>query len=191
MPRFEELIVISCFAAFLWALPRLIMRTPWRRLIPEAVFAGYVGALLYVVIFAFSMHGFDSPGSTWWMVNVVPLRTILELARPEHATQAIRQLAGNVVPFVPFGLLLPILWVRFRRIGQLLFAAALASLAIEILQLTLRLAGVISRSIDIDDVILNTLGALVGWAVWRVLFGFWRMVVSPVVEDSAVTDVTG
>lgn len=167
------------------------MRTPWRRLIPESVFAGYVGALSYVVIFAFSMHGFDSPGSTWWMVNVVPLRTILELARPEHATQALRQLAGNVLVFVPFGLLLPILWVRSRRVSQLLFAAVLASLAIEILQLTLRLAGVISRSIDIDDVILNTLGALLGWAVWRVIFGFWRMVVSPVVEDSAVMDVTG
>jgi glycopeptide antibiotics resistance protein len=175
VPSLEELVVIGCMAAFTWTLPRLFMRTQLRRLAPEAAFAGYVAALSYVVIFAFSLHGYQ--GGIWSMVNFVPLRTILELARPEHVTQATRQLAGNVVLFVPFGVLLPIIWTRFRSMGQVLLAAVLASSAIEMLQLVLGLTGLLSRSVDVDDVILNTLGAALGWMVWRSMVLLWRAAV--------------
>jgi glycopeptide antibiotics resistance protein len=191
VPSLEELVVISCLAGFFWTLPRLFMRTPFRRLAQEAVFAGYVAALFYVVIFSYSLHGYWGSGGIWSMVNVVPLRTILELARPEHVTQATRQLGGNVLLFVPFGMLLPVIWARFHRLNQLLLAAVLASMAIELLQLALGLAGLLSRSIDVDDIILNTLGAAFGWAVWRIIFLLWRAAVPSATVDSGTPDSAG
>jgi glycopeptide antibiotics resistance protein len=190
VPSLEELVIIASMAAFVWIRLRLFMRAPLRRLAPEALFAGYVAALSYVVIFASTLHGYRGSGGIWSMVNVVPLRTILELARPEHVTQATRQLGGNVVLFVPFGVLLPIIWARFHSLKQLLLAAALASLGIELLQLALGLAGLLSRSIDVDDVVLNTLGAAVGWAVWRSTLFLWRAAVPSVTVESVPPDST-
>lgn len=169
VPDGFSLVVVGATFGAVWAVPRLLFRIPLSRVALEASFVGYLVALLYVTVFAYWYPGRDVPSLTWWMVNLVPLRTILELARPEHVTQAVRQLAGNIVMFVPMGLLLPALDTRRRSLGRLAIAALAASISIELLQLVLRLAGVMSRSIDVDDVILNTLGALLGWALWRVM----------------------
>lgn len=154
-----------------WAVLRLLFRVPFRRVVLEALFVGYLVALLYVTVFAYWHPGQDDPALTWWMVNLVPLRTIIELARPEHVTQAVRQLVGNIVMFVPLGLLMPALGARYRSFSHFILAALTASISIELLQLVLRLTGVMSRSIDIDDATLNTAGALIGSALWRWLNG--------------------
>lgn len=174
VPDLDGLIVVGAVFGSVWAVLRLLFRAPLRRVVLESLFVGYLVALLYVTVFAYWYPGQDEPALTWWMVNLVPLRTIIELARPEHVTQAVRQLVGNIVMFVPLGLLLPALGARYRSFGRLTVAALTASISIELLQLILRLAGVMSRSIDVDDVILNTVGALIGWALWRWLYGMLR-----------------
>lgn len=160
-----------------WALLRICARTSLRRSVGEGAFASYLVAVAYVVFFTSGGLGRTGSAFTWQLVNPVPLRTILEFARSENVTQAVRQLAGNIVLFVPFGMLLPVITTRFRTIAPLLFAAAAASASVEILQLMFGLIGWASRSVDIDDVILNTAGALVGWAVWRGLHAVWMVLV--------------
>lgn len=167
VPDLGSLIIVGAIFGSVWGVLRLLFRAPLRRAVLEGCFVGYLFALLYVTVFAYWYPGHDEPALTWWMVNLVPLRTIIELARPEHVTQAVRQLVGNVVMFVPLGVLLPALWARYRTPGRITLAALTASISIELLQLVLRLTGVMSRSIDIDDVILNTAGALIGWTLWR------------------------
>lgn len=71
--------------------------------------------------------------------------------------------ALNVVLFVPFGFLLPCIWPRLRRTRRLLPAGFGFSLLIELSQ-TLN-----NRSTDVDDLILNTLGALCGLLAFRLL----------------------
>jgi glycopeptide antibiotics resistance protein len=168
--------VMTVGAAFgsVWAVARLMFRVSLGRVVLEACFVAYLVALLFVTVFAYWYPGRDEPALTWWMVNLVPLRTIIELARPEHVTQAVRQLLGNIVMFVPFGVLLPAIGARYRSLGHFTLAALTASISIELLQLILRLAGVMSRSIDVDDVILNTAGALIGWSLWRLAYGALR-----------------
>jgi glycopeptide antibiotics resistance protein len=156
-----------------WALLRRIAGVPLRRSVVEGAFAAYLVAVAYVV-FSIGRLGRTESAYSWQQVNLVPLRTILEFARSEDVTHAVRQLAGNVVLFVPFGLLLPVMTARFRTVAPILLAAATASASIEILQLMLGLLGLASRSIDIDDVLLNTVGGLVGWAVWRAGYAVWR-----------------
>lgn len=67
----------------------------------------------------------------------------------------------NIVLFVPLGFLLPLIWERENNPWKILLAGVSFSLLIELSQL-LNL-----RSTDIDDLLLNTLGAMIGFALMR------------------------
>lgn len=70
----------------------------------------------------------------------------------------------NVVMFVPFGFIIPILWRVFKRF----YAVALYSFTMSLLIETAQLYT--SRgSFQIDDIVLNTLGGIIGWMIWRVM----------------------
>ena len=67
---------------------------------------------------------------------------------------------GNVLLFFPLGLLIPLIWKRIRFSTGIQISIAL-SLTIELLQYVSRAWGSY-RAVDINDVILNTLGACLG-----------------------------
>ena len=69
---------------------------------------------------------------------------------------------GNIGWFMPFGLLGPAVRPRLRGFWCAVFSGALLSTAIELGQFALA-----SGSVDVDDILLNTLGALLGWLLWR------------------------
>ncbi len=75
---------------------------------------------------------------------------------------------GNILVFVPLGLMTPLLWERFRRFWKVLLLGAGVSLGIETLQLLL------PRGTDVDDVWLNTLGAALGYGLWRLGCAMYR-----------------
>ena len=68
---------------------------------------------------------------------------------------------GNVILFMPFGLLLPFVWRRVRNMGIVIVLAVLFSLGIESTQYLERAFGTY-RAVDVDDVLLNVLGAFLG-----------------------------
>lgn len=74
---------------------------------------------------------------------------------------------GNVLLFFPLGVLIPLLWRRLRFWTVILIAIALSA-GIEILQYISQAWGSY-RLTDVNDVILNTLGACAGLAVVSVL----------------------
>ena len=71
-------------------------------------------------------------------------------------------LVGNVVAFLPFGFVPPLVRRRPMRAWQVALLAAGLSLTIEALQLA---SG--RRTADVDDVLLNTIGGLLGYALYR------------------------
>lgn len=70
---------------------------------------------------------------------------------------------GNIILFIPFGVLLVLLSNKCKKLYITLFAGAALSLLIELLQLF----GI--RSTDIDDVILNTTGTLCGYFLGKLI----------------------
>ncbi|WP_142950798.1 VanZ family protein [Bacillus toyonensis] len=70
----------------------------------------------------------------------------------------------NIVLFMPLGFLLPTIWPQFRKMKNTVCAGFFFSLAIELNQL------LNNRITDIDDVFTNTLGAIIGYVLYRVLF---------------------
>lgn len=97
-------------------------------------------------------------------VNLVPLRVfqdnyyaITEL----HLWQPfIINFLGNICIFIPIGFLLPLLWRKFNRFWKITLIGLGISLFIEITQLTQY------RSSDVDDLWLNTLGSMIGYAIY-------------------------
>ncbi len=100
----------------------------------------------------------------------MPLRAIRGTAALGWGWPAVRLLAGNVLVFVPFGFLLPAIWPRLRRAWIMLLAGVAFSSAIELAQLGVSLyLGYWYRMSDVDDVLLNTCGVLLGFAAFVLL----------------------
>ena len=78
------------------------------------------------------------------------------------------QLVGNVLLFVPMGLLLPFVWPMSISARDIAGSALVMSATIEVIQYLQRFMGM-KRSADVDDVILNVVGALIGYLVIRVV----------------------
>lgn len=72
-----------------------------------------------------------------------------------NADIILTNLAGNIVAFCPFGFFLPLLWKKQKKFGYFTLTTTAIVLAVELLQF-ITLVG----SCDIDDLILNVLGAM-------------------------------
>lgn len=152
------------------------------------LFVGYCILMLYLLF----VRG-RSPVSElpyWEQVrqnyNLEPFRTIRNfwdiLARAEyyqmkwndvaiyrqHAITAAVNLFGNVLLFVPLGYLLPACFQKLRGLFRSMLTALVLLLTVELTQmLTLR------GTCDVDDLILNLFGALLGYVFW-LIWSFFR-----------------
>ena len=113
--------------------------------------------------------------------NFIPWQTVGNywdvLIRPEYYTEkwgaastyryqavvAAINILGNIVMFVPLGVFLPVLWRKLQKAWKAIPVGFLMIVGVEICQL-LTLRG----RCDIDDVLLNVLGIMIGYALWRV-----------------------
>lgn len=69
----------------------------------------------------------------------------------------------NVLLFVPLGIFLPCLWQKFRSLKAIALEGFWISLVIEVLQIFTY------RATDVNDLIHNTLGAVLGYGISRLL----------------------
>ena len=127
----------------------------------------YIGFVLILTIMPLPMAREKYPGST--RINFIP---IITTAKHFIATLinfktflrsgSIENVFGNFLLFVPFGFLLPLLWNKYNNWLRVLGLAFMLSISIEMIQLANRIFE-LYRSVDIDDIILNTSGALAGY----------------------------
>jgi len=95
--------------------------------------------------------------------NLIPFHVVVvtceEVFVHGNLNALIINFLGNIVMFMPFGFFAPLLWNVSDRVAVLF--GFTASLTIEVSQLFL------PRSTDVDDLILNTFGALLGLLVYK------------------------
>jgi glycopeptide antibiotics resistance protein len=131
-----------------------------RHLLGCLLFGIYLIALLYFLFFS---EQFGRVPGEDYSYNLIPFREILRFWNNREtlglAAVCINVL-GNVIAFIPFGFFLPIVtkWkMNFRFVVLVTF---FFSLAVECVQLVTRVG-----SFDVDDLILNTLGGLLGCVI--------------------------
>jgi len=93
--------------------------------------------------------------------NLVQFQTLAIYLRNLGSEFWLRNLFGNLALLLPLGLLGPIALPALDRWWRVALLAFLVSTAIELTQLA-----VPDRSADIDDVLVNVAGALIGYALF-------------------------
>lgn len=92
--------------------------------------------------------------------NVIPFRTILPYLRGEKGWMiTIFNIGGNIGLFIPVGILIPFV-IRTLTLRKTLMIALGVPLLIEMVQVIFRIG-----IFDIDDVILNAIGVLIGYGI--------------------------
>ena len=76
---------------------------------------------------------------------------------------------GNVIAFIPFGFMIPIVSLKNRVFFRTVGLTFLLSLFIECIQLITRVG-----SFDVDDLILNTLGGIIGHIIFWIMYQIRR-----------------
>lgn len=96
--------------------------------------------------------------------NFVPFRTIGIYLANLDSGYWVGQSLGNLLLLLPLGLLGPVVLPWMDRWVRVLVAAVTFSVAVEIAQLWIP-----DRSADVDDVLLNVGGALLGYVILRIV----------------------
>jgi glycopeptide antibiotics resistance protein len=130
----------------------------------------YSGAVLVILFFGQRGLGFTDLSLMEYInssSNFVPFKTIGTYVAAifdgsMNRDIPIKNLAGNLILFLPMGVYLPFFFRRLDRISLFSGSMIILLFALEAIQLvTMR------GSFDIDDFILNMMGALIGFAIWK------------------------
>lgn len=136
------------------------------------VFTVYIAAVVTVVFMPFPIKLMPGEPCSDFPINLTPFATISHEwetnVGTDHFLYFFRLVIGNVLLFIPLGFLAPYLWKRLREAKFALVLFLSIPACIELLQLVngVRI-GSLYRSVDVDDVLLNFTGALIGYAAFR------------------------
>ena len=127
------------------------------------LFAVYWVALLWVMFISRIGEAADT-----WRMNLIPFETLryyMHVLRHSTSTSlrlnALVNLLGNTAMFCPVGLLAPVLFPQLRKFWRCMLLTLVVVLILEIIQPMTGL-GVG----DVDDVLLNMIGAAAGYLIW-------------------------
>jgi glycopeptide antibiotics resistance protein len=126
--------------------------------------AGYAAALAVVTLAPVRLRSDFGRYRNNWKPQLVPIwNLVVNLRDGDRVMTTLAGAAGNVALFLPFGFLLPLLAPRMDRWWRTVGAGFALSAAIELTQLAF--PGL--RRPDVNDVLMNTLGAALGFAAHR------------------------
>lgn len=142
-----------------------------KRKLHIALFALY-GALMLWLLFHRSgaIEGVEYWEQVHMSINLRLFHTIAKYGRLLGSSRAylvrtaIINLFGNVIMFIPLGFFLPLVFQKLQKLWKTLLTTALSISLIELLQLFTLLG-----SCDVDDLILNLVGAAIGYGIHKLL----------------------
>ena len=143
------------------------MRAPSRIKALKWIFALYCIVMIWLLFL--QRLGSMAPMGRY---NLVPLDTVrLYVRLLQHSeslaqrNSAIANLAGNVVLFIPFGIFIPLMVSWQQKFLPFVILTTGLLLLVELLQYVTGLG-----ALDVDDMILNFCGVMIGRIFWRLLW---------------------
>jgi glycopeptide antibiotics resistance protein len=158
------------FISAIWILVRGICwyrakTVDWKR---EAMLMLVYVCIVVVVRFTFCPFGkvngliqpllFDASKILPFWLNLTPFVYLFDYP---NLKDALLNLIGNVAMFIPLGIVWPSVFKKLNTHGKVIAAGFGTSLCIEILQLPFY-----GRASDVDDLILNTTGFVIGYGIY-------------------------
>lgn len=149
----------------------------WFRRGLTLAFVCYLAMLIRLIIFKYPVPMLRGIIDEWdidmvkrgvYSANLIPFKTIKMYIRYYHDINGFDNLFGNILAFMPFGVFLPAIFTKMRHVGFILLHSFWLSLFIELFQLLSHFG-----EFDVDDILLNCFGALLGYCVYE----FFRLLV--------------
>lgn len=132
-----------------------------------AVFGFYCLVLIYILFLSRgSLTHYSYAQYFRRFTNFVPFKTIAEYIQRYNngfRNLSVTNLFGNFVLFLPMGMALPCLFKKLNRFWKVVLWVLGMVVVVEIAQGVLRVG-----SIDIDDVIFNVSGAMIGYGIIKI-----------------------
>ena len=129
------------------------------------LFVIYVLLLIYFLFFS-EAYGREAEAEREYRYNLVPFVEIRRfwVYREQLGLFALfTNIFGNVLGFVPLGCILPVICRKWRNGFLIILSGFGLSLCVETIQLITKVG-----CFDVDDMILNTLGAALGYLAFAV-----------------------
>lgn len=135
---------------------------------------GY-GYLLYLLIMLKEVIGF--PRITYWIRALNVQGDIFDpnISLVPFGNGVLYSDYLNIIMFIPLGIILPLMWKKFHHFKYTVKYAFFLSLFIEVSQLFTRF-----RATDVNDLIMNTLGAIIGWLIYFIFSRLLLKFIQPI-----------
>ncbi|PGZ55857.1 hypothetical protein COE56_02870 [Bacillus anthracis] len=150
----------------------------WKELI-SFLFAIYIGMVVAVTLFPIPIGFPKNINHISPSINMIPFASIIEdIGKIGIAYDGdvlfmigliVRNVGGNILLFMPLGFLAPIIWDTFKKAKNTIILGLVISISIELLQLIESLFSEWLRITDIDDVICNVIGSIVGYFIYKII----------------------
>lgn len=137
----------------------------------QSLFFLYCVIILYIIVMKGSFHFTIETLRNWELLQVLdgvesanlsPFRTIKLYAETSKTNLRFLNVYGNIAIFIPFGFLLPYAFKKTIGFGAFFSYTMVVVLGIEVSQVFSTLG-----IFDVDDIILNTFGAIIGYFIYQ------------------------
>jgi glycopeptide antibiotics resistance protein len=158
--------ILILYAWILYFVAKRKQNSLWQVLLQSSFFV-YVFMVLTLTGYFILFRELTYNG--WWQRMMMRIERrdhvnfeLMEIFRIYKVTD--KQILGNFVMLLPLGIYLPLLYKKISGFIPVLLVSLLVAILIEVLQLATSF-----RSVDIDDVLLNTTGAVIGFILYKII----------------------
>lgn len=129
------------------------------------VFLTYIVVVLYATLFTYNYYVYGKS------VNLIAFDSIKLMFNSGNWWLIFKNVVGNILLFLPLGYLLPLVIRKMRKLRFVFIISFFSSFAIETAQFYFA-----ERIFDVDDILLNTLGACVGYLLFAVSHLIYKVI---------------
>lgn len=135
-----------------------------KKFVIQIIYTCYISALIQITIIRNwnSFFNINNLSYTMATIQYIPFYTMFN-SWNNGLWQFIYHVFGNMLWFIPFGFFSPLIYSKFKNLTRLLLLSFTFSFSIEILQFLFN-----NGISDIDDIILNILGSLLGYSIYKI-----------------------
>jgi glycopeptide antibiotics resistance protein len=148
----------------------------WQKEIIKFLFVVYISLVISVTLFPLPVGFHYEYDNLFRSINIIPLVTIINnFSQVGTAYDGdvffmisliVRNVGGNILLLMPLGFLVPVIWNKAKDFKEVTLIGFAVSIVIELLQLLESFGGEWDRVTDIDDVICNVVGTIIGYLIY-------------------------
>ena len=150
----DTLPILTIFIITMVTLRFFYLKNNRERIVFYKEFLMILGVVYMFLLFSLLTNGEIDNGSTY---NIVPFKEMFRYTL--GSKMFYYQIVGNIIVFLIFGLIISE-YIKPKKIYPILWTTIIVSITVELVQFK------IGRCFDIDDILLNIVGGILGYIIY-------------------------